>query len=216
MSDRELLQEVLDQLEFVPGVEKTDIQVSVRDGIVALAGHVTSYGQKMAVERAARRVGGVRAIAQELEVKLPEAAMIPDDEIARRAVNVLKWNSMLPCDAVQVSVSNGWITLSGEVEWQYQRSAAEDAVRPLPGVIAVINKLGVKPHVRVNDVKQKIGEALKQSAEAEANRINVFVSDDGTVILDGKVRDSQEHTAVRNAAWSAPGVQHVLDHLTIA
>jgi osmotically-inducible protein OsmY len=170
----------------------------------------------MAVERAARRVGGVRAIAQELEVKLPEAAMIPDDEIARRGVNVLTWNSMLPSDAVQVSVSNGWITLSGEVEWQYQRSAAEDAVRPLPGVIAVINKLGVKPHVRVNEVKQKIGEALKQSAEAEANRINVFVSDDGTVILDGKVRDSQEHAAVRNAAWSAPGVQHVLDHLTIA
>jgi osmotically-inducible protein OsmY len=216
MGDRDVHQEVLDQLEFVPGVEKLDLQVSVRDGIVTLSGHVTSYGQKMAVERAARRAKGVRAVAQELEVRLPEAAMIPDDEIARRAVNVLKWNSMLPCDAVQVSVSSGWITLSGEVEWQYQRSAAEDAVRPLPGVIAVINKLTVKPHVRVKDVKQKIGEALKQSAEAEANRINVFVSDDGTVVLDGKVRDSQEHTAVRNAAWSAPGVEHVLDHLTVA
>jgi osmotically-inducible protein OsmY len=216
MSDRELRQEVLDQLEFVPGVETANINVSVNDGIVTLSGHVTGCGQKMAVERAARRVKGVRAVAQELEVELPEAAMIPDEEIARRAVNVLKWNSMLPPDAVQVSVSNGWITLSGQVEWQYQRSAAEDAVRPLPGVIAVINKLAVKPHLRVDDIKQRIGQALKQSAEAEANRINVFVSEGGTVTLDGKVRDSQEHMAVRNAAWSAPGVQHVLDHLTVA
>jgi len=216
MGDRDVHQEVLDQLEFVPGVEELDLQVSVRDGIVTLSGHVTSYGQKIAVERAACRAKGVRAVGQELEVRIPEAAMIADEEIARRAVNVLKWNSMLPCDAVQVSVSNGWITLSGEVEWQYQRSVAEDAIRPLPGVIAVINRLTVKPHVRVDDVKQKIGEALKQSAEAEANRINVFVTDGGTVTLDGKVRDAQEQTAVRNAAWSAAGVQHVLDHLTVA
>jgi osmotically-inducible protein OsmY len=129
---------------------------------VTLSGHVTSYGQKIAVERAASRAKGVRAVGQELEVRIPEAAMIADEEIARRAVNILKWNSMLPCDAVQVSVSNGWITLSGEVEWQYQRSVAEDAIRPLPSVIAVINRLTVKPHVRVDDVKQKMNGYIKR------------------------------------------------------
>ena len=122
---------------------------------------------------------------------------------------------MLPTDSIRLTVNNGWITLSGEVQWQYQRSAAEDAVRPLPGVIAVINNLTVKPHVRVADVKHRIEDALKRSAEVEAGRINIVVAEGGTVTLEGKVRDWQEHLAVRNAAWSAPGVQHVLDQLTI-
>jgi len=149
MNDIELHQDVLDQLEFVRGIEVPNIHVSVNDGIVTLSGHVTSYGQKMAVERAARRAKGVRAVDQRLEVKLPETVAISDDEIARRASNVLKWNSMLPCGAVDVAVTGGWLKLSGEVDWEYQRSAAEDAVRPLPGVIAVVNNLTVKPHVRV-------------------------------------------------------------------
>ena len=216
MNDTELHQDVLDQLEFVPGIEAPNIHVAVNDGIVTLSGHVTSYGQKMAVERAARRAKGVRAVDQRLEVKLPQGVAISDDEIARRASNVLKWNSMLPCGAVDVAVSDGWLKLSGEVDWEYQRTAAEDAVRPLPGVIAVVNNLTVKPHVRVDDVKQKICEALKTCAEAEASRISVAVSEGGTVTLDGKVRDSQEHMAIRNAAWSAKGVQHVLDHLIVA
>ncbi len=215
MNDRQLRQDVLDELEFEPSINAAKIGVAVSDGVVTLSGHVTSYGQKVAAERAARRVKGVRAIAQEIEVKLPEDSVVGDDEIAKRALNVLSWNSMLPTDSIRLTVNNGWITLSGEVQWQYQRSAAEDAVRPLPGVIAVINNLTVKPHVRVADVKHRIEDALKRSAEVEAGRINIVVAEGGTVTLEGKVRDWPEHLAVRNAAWSAPGVQHVLDQLTI-
>jgi osmotically-inducible protein OsmY len=213
LSDRQLREAVLDQLKFESGVKVADIKVDASDGVVTLSGSVTNVGQKIAAERAARRVRGVRAVALEIEVSVPEA--IPDNEIAERAANVLKWNSMLPADAIKITVSGGWITLSGEVDWQYQRIAAEDAVRPLPGVIAVINDLAVKSRVRVDDVKQKIEAALKQTAESESRRINVFVSEDGTITLDGKVRDSEEHDAVTNAVWSAPGVGHVLDHLTV-
>jgi osmotically-inducible protein OsmY len=215
VSDRELRKDVLDELEFEPSIDASKIGVAVRDGVVTLSGHVTSYGQKVAAERATRRVKGVRAVAQEIEVRLPQDSVIADDEIAKRAANMLKWNSMLPSDAIKLTVNQGWITLSGEVDWQYQRSAAEDAVRPLPGVVAVINNLAVKPRVRVTDVRHRIEEALKRSAEVEANNISVFVSDGGTVTLDGKVRDLQEHVAVQNAAWSTPGVRQVLDQLTV-
>ena len=215
MNDRQLRKDVLDELEFDPSINAADIAVAVNDGVVTLSGDVTSFGQKIAAERAARRIKGVRALVEKIQVRIPSECMVSDDEIAKRALEVLKWNSMLPAGAIKPTVNNGWITLTGEVEWQYQRSAAEDALRPLPGVVAVINDLTVKPKVRVTDVKHRIEEALKRSAEVEAGRISVAVTDGGTVTLDGRVRDWQERMAVKNAAWSAPGVQHVHDQLTL-
>jgi osmotically-inducible protein OsmY len=214
-SDKQLKKDVQDELEFEPSVNAANVGVAVTDGVVTLTGHVSAYAQKLAAERAARRVKGVRAIAQEIEVRFASDAKISDEDVAKRAVSVLSWNTILPAQAVRVTVHEGWVTLSGEVDWQYQKIAAEEAVRPLPGVAAVINNLSIKPHVLVKEVKQKIENALKRNAEIEANGIRVSVRDEGTVAIEGKVRDSNERNAVKNAVWSAQGVRFIEDDLTI-
>jgi osmotically-inducible protein OsmY len=215
MSDNELKKDVLDELDFEPSVSAANIGVAVTDSVVTLTGHVSSYAQKLAAERAARRVKGVRAIAQEIEVTFPADARVSDEDVAKRAANVLSWNTVLPTNAVKVTVHGGWVTLSGQVDWQYQKNAAEDAVRPLPGVAAVINNISIKPHVEVRDVKQKIDNALRRNAEIEANGIRVIVRDGGAIMLEGKVRTATERDAVKNAAWSAQGVRFVQDDLII-
>jgi osmotically-inducible protein OsmY len=214
MTDTQLRQDIVDELEFEPSIDAANIGVAVDDGVVTLTGHVGSYAQKMAAEAAVRRVRGVRAIAQEIEVRYPSDPKTSDDEIAKRALDALRWDVTVPDEKIKLTVHKGLVTLTGEVSWQYERSAAERAVLRLFGVTGVANSITIKPRVQAADVKRKIEEALKRYAEVEAQAIRVSVLND-KVTLDGKVDNWDERQAVENAAWSAPGVRFVEDHLAI-
>ena len=215
MTDINLRQNVLDELEFDPVVDATGIGVAVESGIVTLSGHVGSYAEKIAAERITQRVRGVRGVAQEIEVRYPNEKKNADDEIAQRAVKILEWDSSVPLGRIKVKVERGWITLSGEVEWQFQRQAAETAVRKLSGVSGVMNAILVRPRVDATNVKHRIEDALKRNAELEADAIRVTVSG-GKVTLEGKVRMWRERSVAEQAAWAAPGVITVEDRLTVA
>lgn len=214
MDDKFLRQSIVDELDWEPGVEAAHIGVAVENGVVTLTGHVPSYAQLIAAETAVKRVKGVRAIAQDIEVRLGGAAAQSDEDIASRAVNLMKWSALLPVMAVQVKVTKGWITLTGEVEWNYQRRAAEDAVRFLAGVKGVSNLIAVKSKAVAGDVVRSIEEALKRDARLEAQRIKVTV-ENGKVRLDGHVHSWSERDAAERAAWAAPGVRNVEDHVSI-
>lgn len=216
MNDKRLRQDVIDELDFEPSIEAADIGVIAENGVITLTGHVPTYAQKLAAERAVWRVKGVKAIAQEIQVRLPSDKKSNDDEIARRALDLLAWNSFVPNDAIQVKVQNGWITLSGKVNWNYQRDAAESAVRKLSGVVGVSNNIALVPTVEPMDIKQRIMNALKRRAEVEASRIQVAVQDGGQVRIEGEVDNWDERRAVETAAWSAPGVRAVEDRLRIS
>jgi osmotically-inducible protein OsmY len=216
MDDRQLQQEVLAELDFEPSINAANIGVAADDGVVTLSGHVTSYAEKSAAEQAARRVKRVRAIAQEIEVRYPSDKKTADDEIAKRALSIIKWHAMIPQDAIQVTVQRGWITLSGQVHWQYQKRAAEDGVRKLSGVTGVTNTISLKPSAIATDIKKKIEDALARHAQIEAEAIRVHVLDGNRVELEGKVGSWEEREAAENAAWSVTGVQSVDDRLMIA
>jgi osmotically-inducible protein OsmY len=216
MSDLNTRQDILDELEFEPSVDAAHIGVAVENGIVTLTGHVSSYAQKVAAERAVRRVKGVRAIAEEIEVRYPNDKKTADDEIAARILSVLRWSSMTLADSVQVTVQNGWVTLDGQVNWDYERRAAEAQVRRLSGVVSVTNALTIRVPVQSDDLKRKIENALRRNAEVKAKKINVVVQGGGKVILEGQVNDWREQMAVERAAWSAAGVVNVDDRLRIA
>lgn len=215
MNDKELRQFVLDELEYEPSIDAADIGVAAESGVVTLSGHVPNYAQKIAAERAAWRVKGVKGIAQEIEVRPPGHVRTNDDEIAQRALNILAWSTLVPSDALRVKVSDGWITLSGQVDWNYQRNAAEAEVRKLNGVLGVIDHIELKPNAQVGDVKQRIVDALKRHAEIEAKRIQIEVRNDGTVRIEGEVYTWDEQQAVERAVWSASGVRAVEDRLRI-
>jgi osmotically-inducible protein OsmY len=215
MDNIQLRQDILDELDFEPSIEATKIGVAVSEGVVTLTGHVSSYAEKIAAEEAARRVKGVLAIANELEVRYPGEKKTADDEIAKRALNILKWNELIPDEAIQVTVEKGWVTLRGEVAWQYQKKAAEDAIRKLTGVSGISNSISIKPSVLAADVRQKIESALARHAEVEAKAIQVTVVERNRVLLEGRVDNWDERQAVENAAWSVPGVQSVDDRLII-
>ena len=214
MSDIQLRQNVLDELEFEPSIDAAHIGVTVDDGVVTLTGHLSSYAEKIAAEEAVRRVKGVRAIAEEIEVRYPGQKQTSDDEIAKRALNILQWDTFLPHENIRLTVHKGLVTLTGEVQWYFQKSGAEKAIRKLSGVTGVVNDITVKPAVRVADIKSKIENALKRHAEVEAEGIQITVLND-EVTLNGKVASWDERQAVISAAWSAPGVRLVEDHLTI-
>ncbi len=214
MDDITLRQLILDELEFEPSIDAANIGVTSDNGVVTLSGHVSTYAEKEVAERATRRIKGVKAIAVGIEVRPAGAHRTADDEIAKRAVNTIGWHVTIPKDAVQVKVQNGWVTLNGRVEWQYQKNAAAGAVRDLSGVVGVSNLIEVAPRVSSFDVKKRIEDAFRRDAEIEAHAINVNVTD-GTVTLRGKVKTWAERQAAEHAAWSAPGVRTVEDHLSI-
>lgn len=214
MDDLELRQLVIDELDFEPSINAANIGVSVEKGVVTLTGHVASYVEKIAAERAALRVKGVKAIAQEIEVRYPDHQKRSDDEIAQRAVNILHWSVQVPEGSIHVKVEKGWVTLTGAVEWQYQRLAAESAVRKLSGISGVSNLIEIRPRVAAADVHRKIMDSLKRNAEIEADSIRVTVDND-KVTLEGKVKAWYERGLAERAAWSAPGVKVVEDRLTL-
>ena len=214
MSDISLRQNILDELEFEPSIDAADIGVAVEDGVVTLTGHVGSYAQKIAAEQAVLRVKGVRAIAEKIEVRYPNDKKTADDEIAKRALSIIAWDTTVPDDRIQVKVEHGWVTLSGQVEWFFQKNAAESAVRKLSGVIGVNNRITVLPHVQAGNIRQRIEDALKRNAELEAEGIRVLVSG-GKVTLEGKVNAWRERSVAERAAWAVPGVTSVEDHLAI-
>jgi osmotically-inducible protein OsmY len=215
MNELKLRDDILDELAYEPIVDAAHIGVVVDQNIVTLTGHVGSYAQKLAAVSAVRRVKGVHAIADEIEVRHLSDAKTSDDEIASRAINVLSWDSVVPADAIQVTVRDGLVTLTGRVNWYYQRSSAERDIRGLSGVRAVVNNIEIEPHAKADNVKRKIEEALRRQAAVEAKDISVTVRDDSEVLLEGKVDSWDEKVAVENAAWSAPGVKSVKDRLTI-
>ncbi|HUC17398.1 MAG TPA: BON domain-containing protein [Acetobacteraceae bacterium] len=210
-----LQQRVLDELEFEPSVEAAHIGVAAHNGVVTLAGHVSSYTEKFAAERAARRVRGVKAVAMELEVRLPDDRKLADDEIAERALRILNWDVSVPAERIGVRVERGIVTLTGEVAWQFQRGAAEHDIHKLSGVRAVINNITVAPQVQAEDVRAKIRAALERSAEVEACNVGVAVAG-GKVTLTGRVGDWKEREEIVRAAWAAPGVTEVFDELVVA
>jgi osmotically-inducible protein OsmY len=214
MTDLELKKSVEAELNWEPSVNAAEIGVAVKDGVVTLTGRVDSYWEKVAAERAVARVAGVRAVANELEIHLPFSNERTDEDIARAAVNRLGWSVSVPRDRIKVKVSKGWLTLEGTVDWQYQKTAAEEAVRNLVGVKGVLNHIEVKPQVSKTEVKSAIEAALKRSAEVDANRITVE-SDGDKVILRGTVRSWFEREEAERAAWRAPGVRSVDNRITI-
>jgi osmotically-inducible protein OsmY len=216
MGDLALRQDVLDELEFQPNIQAAHIGVAVDKAVVTLSGHVGSYAEKLAAVTATKRVRGARAVADELEVRYPDDKKSADDEIAKRIVDILGWDLEVPPGAIPAVVRDGWVTLTGAVEWQFQKKAAEADVHKLSGIRGISNQIEIRPRVQPADIKKKIEEALKRHAEVKAKGIRVLVDGEGRVVLEGKVDNWDERLAVENAAWSAPGVRSVMDHLTLS
>jgi osmotically-inducible protein OsmY len=216
-TDEQIQREVLAELEWDAAVRSTEIGVAVKDGVVILTGWVDSYAKKVAAERAAHRVRGVRAVVNDIEVRLPSSAERTDVDIALEASRALAWDALVPADRIQATVSKGVITLEGEVSWEFEKRAAEAAVRRLAGVQGVINNIKVRPPVGPlpEQLTQQIRDALVRNAETDAERIRVEVQGD-KVILRGTVRSWAERAEAERVAWSAPGVTEVENHITVA
>ena len=213
-TDTQLRNDIQAELNWAPEVKSSDIGVIVKDGVVTLTGHLSSYAEKYAVERAVQRVYGVKALAVELTVKLPFDNQRTDADIALAAERALEWNALVPDGKIHPMVEKGWLSLTGEVEWDYQRSAAEVAVRDLMGVTGVSNLVKVKPRVSPADVEKKIHDALSHQADREARKLSIAV-DGSHVTLRGTVHSWSERDAVQGAAWSTPGVTVVVNDLLV-
>jgi osmotically-inducible protein OsmY len=214
MTDRQIQENVQQALDWDPSIDAADIGVTVDQGVVTLHGDIHSFVEKQAAERVALGVYGVNAVANDLNVQLGAERKRTDSEIAQAIVSALRWSASVPHDKIDVAVTNGWVKLSGKVDWDYQRSAAGRIVRDLTGVVGVSNTITLEPHVSVADVQSKIEAALKRSAEVDSRRINVTASD-GKVVLSGNVHSWFERDQARRAAWAAPGVKSVEDRIMI-
>ena len=214
-SDSDIKRDVEAELQSDPSVDATDIAVAVKNGVVTLSGFVRKYMDKLEAEGAAKRVAGVVGLANDLEVRLPLSDKRPDPEIARDAVAAVKTQLPFSWQQIKVIVDKGWVTLEGQVEWNYQREEAERAVRRVKGVTGVINTIQLKPRVEPSEIKRKIEEAFRRSAEIDASRITVETNG-GEVVLRGTVRSWAERQEAERAAWRAPGVTKVVNQIAIA
>jgi osmotically-inducible protein OsmY len=214
-TDAQIQAEVLAELKWEPRVSPNEIGVIVKDGVVTLTGGVDSYTKRWAAEDAAHRVRGVKAVANDIEVRLSSTAERTDTDIAQAAVRALEWDAFVPVEKLDVTVSKGWVTLRGEVEWQYQKADAERVTRRIQGVKGVSNLIVVKSRATPDEVKKKIEQALLRSAEIDAKNITVEV-DGSKVILKGTVRSWAERQEAERQAWSAPGITSVDNRITIS
>ena len=214
-TDIEIQKDVMAELKWEPKVNAAHIGVEVKDGVVTLSGHVDSFAEKWNAEQAAKRVAGVKVIAIELDVVLPGSNKINDTEIAKEAMNALKWSVYNIADAVSIKVEDGFITLTGELPWHFERVSAENSVRYLKGVRGVYNLINIKPTISVTTVKKDIEEALKRRAHDEAQEITVIVNGD-QVTLGGKIHDWREKSLAIDAVWAVPGVKKVVDNTSFA
>lgn len=212
--DSDIQKDILAELKWEPQVKETDIGVIVKNGAVTLTGTVPSYMDKLSANRAARRINGVRAIADEMEVKLPYEMAGTDEDIAQHIIRAFNWNTQIP-DTIKAEVRDGIVTLTGAVDWQFQRDAAQNQVDNIQGVKSVINDIELRKRVAERDVKSKIESALHRYANTAASKINVTVNG-STVTLNGDVHNYAEIDMIRNAAWAAPGVTRVVDLLQVA
>lgn len=214
-TDFEVRRDVEAALVWEPYVDTTWIGVSVNDGIVLLSGHVASFSEKWAAENAAKNVVGVKGVANDLVVKLPSIYTRTDTEIAEMAISVLNWNVLVPSEQIKVTVNNGWITLEGEVDWQFQRKVAEDDVRNLTGVVGVTNRIIVKAQERAADIKAQIDAAVRRVTGQDAQQV-VIEERDGKVVLSGRVHSTLIRNMIEQNVWAGPGITDVENKITVA
>jgi osmotically-inducible protein OsmY len=210
-TDKQLREAVLRQLEWQPEIVSQDISINAKEGAVTLTGFVHSYLEKVTAEKAAKSIYGVKAVANDIEVKPMTRT---DPEITRDILEAMKLDLRVPDDRLKAGIENGFVTLDGKVDWYYQREAAESCARKVNGVRGVMNKIEVKPTISTTEVKTKIEDALRRSAEVDARRITVSAQD-GAVTLNGNVRSWFEKEQAERAAWAAPGVSRVIDHISV-